>query len=151
MKDNGLIQRIKLISGARWSQQKRLWDIPDTRENRERFQIAQKQDTLLSRAGQEHLNHFIRWLSSKRYSSNTTKTYSDALKSFLVYYQNKDICELTNEDVLNFNTDYILKRKLSASYQNQVISAIKLYISTVRKTKIEVDKIDRPKKPKTIL
>ena len=149
-KDEELIRRIKLINGARWSQQKKLWHIPDTRENREKFQITQKQDTTLSEDGQQHLNQFIRWLSSKRYSPNTIKTYSEALRSFLVYYQANAICELTNAHVLDFNNDYILKKKLSASYQNQVISAIKLYFRTIRKTKIEVDKIDRPKKPKTL-
>ena len=149
-KDKELIQRIKLIHGARWSQQKKLWHIPDTKENRERFHIIQKEDAKISQEGQEHLKQFIRWLSSKRYSPNTIKTYSDALRSFLVYNQANNICELTNADVLDYNNDYILKNKVSASYQNQVISAIKLYFRTVRKTKIEVDKIDRPKKPKTL-
>lgn len=149
-KDNELIQRIKLIQGAKWSQQKKLWHIPDTRENRERFQIIQKRDTELSVEGRDHLKEFIRWLSSKRYSPNTIKTYSDALRSFLIYNRENDISELTNADVLDYNNDYILKNKLSASYQNQVTSAIKLYFRTVRTTKIEVDKIDRPKKPKTL-
>ena len=149
-KDKEMIQRIKLIHGARWSQQKKLWHIPDTQENRERFQIIQKQDTTLSADGQQHLHQFVRWLSSKRYSPNTIKTYSDALRLFLLYNQANDICELTNADVLDFNNDYILKKKLSASYQNQVTSAIKLYFRTIRKTKIEVDKIERPKKSKTL-
>lgn len=86
-KDKEIIQQIKLIHGARWSQQKKLWHIPDTPENRERFKIIQKKDTILSAEGQEHLTQFIRWLSSKRYSPNTIKTYSDALRSFLVYNQ----------------------------------------------------------------
>ena len=149
-KDQELIQRIKLIHGARWSQQKKLWHVPDTLENRERFQITQKQNTTISAEGQEHLTKFIRWLSAKRYSPNTIKTYSDALKSFLIYYRTKDICEITNADVLDFNNDYIINRKLSASYQNQVTNAIKLYFRTVRDTSIEVDKIDRPKKSKTL-
>ncbi|MEC5158852.1 tyrosine-type recombinase/integrase [Chryseobacterium sp. MP_3.2] len=149
-KDKEMIQRIKLINGARWSQQKKLWHVPNTRENRERFHIEQKQDTRLSLEGQEHLNQFIRWLSAKRYSANTIKTYSDALRSFLVYYREKNVSEITNADVLDFNNDYILKRNLSASYQNQVTNAIKLYFRTVRDTKIEVDKIDRPKKTKIL-
>lgn len=149
-KDKELIQRIKLISGARWSQQKKLWHIPDTLENRERFQIAPEDDTVLSSEGRKHHDSFIRWLSSKRYSPNTIKTYSDGLRSFLLYYKSKDVCELTNADVLDFNNDYILTKKLSASYQNQIISAIKLYFRTIRETKIEADKLDRPKKPKTL-
>ena len=149
-KDKELIRRIKLINDARWSQQKKIWHIPDNYENRTRFKILQKEETMPSAEGQENIQKFIRWLSSKRYSANTIKTYSDALKSFLIYYRSKQVCELTNEDVLDFNNDYILKKNLSASYQNQVISAIKLYFRTIRETKIEADKIDRPKKPKTL-
>jgi integrase/recombinase XerD len=149
-KNQELIRRIKLINDARWSQQKKLWHIPDTTENRTRFKIVQIADTLPSQAGQEQLKQFARWLSAKRYSPNTIKTYSDALRSFLVYYRTKDICEITNADVLDFNNDYIIKRKLSASYQNQVTNAIKLYFRTLRDTKIEVEKIYRPKKSKLL-
>lgn len=149
-KNQELIRRIKLITHARWSQQKKLWHIPDTTENRTRFKIVQIADTLPSQEGQEQLKQFARWLSAKRYSPNTIKTYSDALKSFLVYYRTKDICEITNADVLDFNNDYIIKRKLSASYQNQVTNAIKLYFRTLRETKIKVEKIYRPKKSKLL-
>lgn len=149
-KDVDLIHRIKQIPDARWSPQKKMWHIPDTRENRERFHITQEQDHQLSSEGKEHLQLFMRWLSSKRYSPNTIKTYSEGLRLFLIYYRSKAIDELTNDDVLNFNNDYILKKKLSASYQNQIISAIKLYFRTVLETKIEADKIDRPKKSKIL-
>lgn len=149
-KDVDLIHRIKQIPDARWSPQKKMWHIPDTRENRERFHITQEQDHQLSLEGKQHLQLFIRWLSSKRYSPNTIKTYSEGLRLFFIYYRSKAIDELTNDDVLNFNNDYILKKKLSASYQNQIISAIKLYFRTVRETKIEADKIDRPKKSKIL-
>ncbi|KIA89233.1 site-specific tyrosine recombinase/integron integrase [Kaistella jeonii] len=149
-KDEDLIRRIKLISDARWSAQKKLWHIPDTFENRERFNIIQREDTLPSREGEEHLQQFIRWLSAKRYSSNTIKTYSESLKLFFVYFRNKSISELTNTDVLDFNNDHILKNNFSASYQNQITSAIKLYFRTIRNTNINVDKIDRPKKNKVL-
>ncbi len=149
-KNPELIRRVKLISNSRWSQQKKLWHIPDTAENRTRFKIIQIVDTLPSQEGQEQITQFKRWLSAKRYSPNTIKTYSEALRSFLVYYRSKDICDITNADVLDFNNDYILKRNLSASYQNQVTNAIKLYFRTLHNTKIEVEKIYRPKKPKLL-
>jgi integrase/recombinase XerD len=34
-----LIQQVKQINGARWSQQKKLWHIPDTIENRIQFEL----------------------------------------------------------------------------------------------------------------
>lgn len=149
-KNPEFIRRIKLIEGARWIPDRKQWLLPDTYENRERFGILQKEVDEPSADGLEHLQKFVRWLSAKRYSANTIQTYSNALKVFLVYFRNKNISEITNEDVLNFNNDYILKKELSASYQNQVTNAIKLYFRTVRNVQIEVDKIDRPKKPKTL-
>jgi integrase/recombinase XerD len=47
--------------------------------------------------------------------------------------------------VILYNNEFILKNKLSASYQNQIVNAIKLYFKTIRETKIEIEKIHRPK------
>ncbi|MBC7411590.1 MAG: phage integrase N-terminal SAM-like domain-containing protein, partial [Bacteroidia bacterium] len=73
-------------------------------------------------------------MRSKRYSESTVTSYSDALKSFLVFYREKSIAEITNDDVIMYNNEYILKNKLSASYQNQIVNAIKLFFQTIRDT-----------------
>lgn len=87
---------------------------------------------------------------SKRYSASTIKTYSEALKSFLVFYREKSLSEITNEDVIIYNNNFILKNNLSASYQNQIVNAIKLFFRTVQNKQIEVDKIHRPKRAKIL-
>ena len=94
----------------------------------------------------EHLEKFKQWLSSKRHSPNTVKTYSDALKSFLVFYREKPIQEITNNDIIVYNNEYILKNNLSASYQNQIVNSIKLFFRIIKNTEIEVDKIHRPRR-----
>jgi integrase/recombinase XerD len=43
-----LIERIKQIEGARWSQQNTVWHIPDTIENRERFKLEPLANSLPS-------------------------------------------------------------------------------------------------------
>ena len=103
-----------------------------------------------SAEGIEQIAKFKQWLRSKRYSESTLNTYSEALKSFLVFYREKPIADITNEDVIVYNNQYILKNNLSASYQNQIVNAIKLFFKTVRETKIEVDKIHRPKRAKVL-
>ncbi|MFL9829659.1 site-specific integrase [Flavobacterium sp. ST-87] len=95
----------------------------------------------------EKFKHFLR---SKRYSESTVTTYSEALKSFLVFYREKPIAEIDNEDVIIYNNEYVLKNNLSASYQNQIVNAIKLFFQTIRETKILVDKIHRPKRAKVL-
>ncbi|UFH46236.1 site-specific integrase [Flavobacterium galactosidilyticum] len=149
-KNQDLIARIKQIEGARWSQQKTVWHIPDTIENRERFNIESLANSLPSMEAIEQIEKFKQWMRSKRYRQSTIDTYSEALKSFLVFYREKPVAEINNEDVIIFNNDYILKKKLSASYQNQTVNAIKLFFRTVRETKIEVDKIHRPKRAKLL-
>ena len=149
-KNADLIARIKQLEGSRWSQSLGVWHIPDTEENRVRFNLALAGSFLPSEEGIIQIEKFKQWLRSKRYSESTLKTYSDALKSFLVFYRNKTIAEITNEDVIIYNNEYILKNKLSASYQNQIVNAIKLFFKTVRETKIEIDKIHRPKRAKVL-
>lgn len=149
-KNQDLIARIKQIEGARWSQQKTVWHLPDTSENRERFKIEPLKNSLPSAEGIIQIEKFKQWLRSKRYSESTLVTYSEALKSFLIFYREKPVAEINNEDVIIYNNEYILKNKLSASYQNQIVNAIKLFFKTIRETKIDIDKIHRPKRAKLL-
>ncbi|SFF46030.1 tyrosine-type recombinase/integrase [Flavobacterium xueshanense] len=145
-KNQDLIARIKQIEGARWSQQKTVWHLPHTLENRVRFNIAPPANSLPSSEGVAQIEKFKQWMRSKRYSESTITTYSEALKSFLIFYREKPVAAITNEDVIIYNNEYILKNKLSSSYQNQIVNAIKLFFTIIRETKIEIDKIHRPKR-----
>lgn len=146
-KDAALIARIKKIEGARWSQSKKVWHLPYTPENQQRFQLVFK---LPSAEGIAHIETFKRYLLSKRYSPNTINTYSEALKSFLTFCNTKAIKEISNEDVIAYNNDYILKNKFSSSYQNQIVNSIKLFFKIVKDSQIEIDKIHRPKREKVL-
>ncbi len=144
------IARIKQIDGARWSQSLVAWHLPDTEENRVRFKLTPLSHSIPSSEGIAQIEKFKQWMRSKRYSESTVSTYSEALKSFLVFYREKPVAEITNEDVIVYNNEYILKNNLSASYQNQVTNAIKLFFQTIRDTKMMVDKIHRPKRAKVL-
>jgi len=149
-KDAALIAHIKQIEGARWSQTLLAWHLPDTEANRMRFKIALATSFLPNLQGVEQIEKFKRWLRSRRYSESTISSYCDALKSFLVFHREKSISDITNDDVIIYTNDYLLKNKLSASYQNQIVNAIKLYFSTIRETKIDIAKIHRPKRSKVL-
>jgi len=149
-KNTELIARIKKLKGSRWSQSLCVWHLPDTEDYRLRFQIPLEENSLTSEEGLEALNHFKNYLKSKRYSNSTIATYSNALKSFLIFYNQKSIKALSNDDVITYNNEYILKNNLSASYQNQIANSIKLYFKIIKETKIEIDKIHRPKRAKKL-
>jgi integrase/recombinase XerD len=149
-KDYNLMDQVKNLNGAKWSQSNKRWYVPDTADHRKQFGLRLLEESFPSEEGIEGIEKFKRHLQSKRYSDSTVKTYSEALKSFLIFYREKAINSITNEDVISYNNDYILKNKLSASYQNQIANAIKLYFKTIRETKIDFDKIHRPKRSKTL-
>ena len=149
-KNAELIERIKAIEGSRWSMQMRAWHLPDTDENRIRFRLTRIVDTVPNAEGIAQIERFKQWLRSKRYSESTINTYTEALKSFLVFYRKKTIAEITNEDVVIYNNEYILKNNLSSSYQNQIVNALKLFFRTILDSKIEIEKIHRPKRSKIL-
>lgn len=94
----------------------------------------------------EDIAFFEAWLRGCRYSDRTVKVYIDAINVFLNFFSKKDPCEISNEDLVVFNRDYILKNSYSASYQNQVINAVKLYFAKIEKKQLSVADIERPKK-----
>ena len=149
-KDADILARIKQFEDSKWSQQLKVWHLPDNEENRIRFKLATVSSLLPSEEGNIQIEKFQQWLKSKRYSERTIITYKDALKSFFVFFNTVAIAELTNEDVIKYNNEFILKKQLSASYQNQITNAIKLYFKTIKYTKIEIDKIHRPKRAKVL-
>ena len=97
-----------------------------------------------------HLTHFKNYLISQRYSPNTIKTYSDALGVFFQFHSNKAPEQLEIEDIIHFNTGYILRKNLSASYQNQVINAIKLFYRNRFNRVMDLNNIQRPRREKRL-
>lgn len=149
-KNAALIARIKTFEDARWSASNCYWHLPDTEANRLHFKLPLAHTLVPNAEGIASIETFKRYLLSKRYSPNTINTYSEALKSFLTFCNTKAIKEITNEDVITYNNDYILKNKFSSSYQNQIVNAIKLFFKIVKETSIEIDKIHRPKREKVL-
>ncbi len=170
--DVALSHLLRKIPGGRWSNTHKAWllDYSETNINEvcklldeQKVEITFKNDlketekiktykelrpatnlAVLSEDVEKKIKEFENWMRSKRYSSSTIGTYSDALKIFLRFYSTKAVSEINNNDVIIFNNDYILKNKLSSSYQNQVVNAIKLFFRTVENKLMETEKIHRP-------
>ncbi len=104
----------------------------------------------LSETGAAAVAKFELWLKSKRYSTNTNKTYTDALRILLRYMQPKMLSEISNNDLIRFNNEYILGLGYSASYQNQVVNAIKLAVKVLEKRRLDPELIHRPKRAKVL-
>jgi integrase/recombinase XerD len=103
-------------------------------------------NNVLSEEVIKELEKFKSWMRSRRYSDNTIKTYIETLRTFLKFYSNKPLEKITNEDIIYFNNEYILKDKLSASYQSQMVNAIKLFFREIQNSLMEIELVHRPKK-----
>ena len=89
-------------------------------------------------------------MNYRRYSKNTIKTYCDSLQIFFKFNATENLEQLTIEHLIKFNNEHILKNNYSASYQNQVINAIKLFYRNRFNKTMEVDFIQRPRREKRL-
>jgi integrase/recombinase XerD len=137
-----------LFKGIYWIDYK-LLKLPKEYQKKPKTQKHQFEVNELSEQNSAYIETFIQYLTSKRYSENTVRTYTDALVVFMKFL-NKSAEEITNEDVITFNNDYIIKYKYSASYQNQVINGIKLFFKIVRDKLIIEDLVQRPRPEKKL-
>lgn len=147
-KNPDLIARFKKIEGAKWSSSSGVWHLPDTPAYRERFGMSQA--IILDEVHKGRIQVFEEWLRSRRYSENTVKVYTDALKSFLLFCNSKPVEQIQESDVVRYNNEYILKNGLSSSYQNQIVNAIKLFFRTQENCSLNPDLVHRPKREKTL-
>ncbi len=104
----------------------------------------------LDKVQKDKIKQFNYWLKSKRYSESTIGTYIDSIQTFLRYYATKNLNEITNEDLIIFNNEYILANNYSASYQNQIVNAVKLFFRSIENKQLHPELIHRPKRPKLL-
>jgi integrase/recombinase XerD len=89
---------------------------------------------------------FTQLLKIKRYSPSTIETYVSAFRQFLNHYKEVDIDTFNEKQIEKFINQQVLEKKISISYQKQLVAAIKFwYIEVVRKNlKLDYLYPDRP-------
>src|SRR5690606_6367607 len=89
---------------------------------------------------------FTQLLKIKRYSPSTIDTYVSAFRQFLNHYKEVDIDTFNEKQIEKFINQQVLEKKISISYQKQLVAAIKFwYIEVVRKNlKLDYLYPDRP-------
>ena len=176
--DSATIELVKKIADAKWSQTNKCWYISYYAESLQlikntfeakgitikllnkyedvikpnQVKIKKPSDALpdLNNVQKEKINQFNYWLKSKRYSGSTIGTYMDSIQTFLRYYSTKNLSEITNEDLIIFNNEYILANHYSASYQNQIVNAVKLFFRNIENKQLQPELIHRPKTQKLL-
>lgn len=158
--DVEIMNILDTIDDAAWSSSMSCWHIPymesymtdlqrwfkDVAQiidcsNTERRNLDHKISTKQNNA----LDRYHIYLKNRRYSEQTIKSYENHIRNFLLFYYDKEIEMITNEDVQYFNYERMIKRKTSHSYQNQFITSLKLFLNVVTQTKIDIHEIERAK------
>jgi site-specific recombinase XerD len=85
-------------------------------------------------------------LMLKRYSHRTIKSYKNAFKSFILYYNDTRPSLITTSQINTYLMKCIQEKQISESHQNGIISAIKMFYIEVARQPEKVEYLYRPKK-----
>lgn len=159
-----LRHQIKRIDSSYWHPNQKLWSVVNTKENlsllkfifNNKYQaIPQKtykkiEAIKLNEFSEDALNELEKTLHLKRFSESTIRTYKQMLSLFLSRFKNRNLKQVTKEEIEGFIYQLIKKNNISESYQNQIINAIKAYYEHVIGMPREYYTIKRPKKAVSI-
>lgn len=85
-----------------------------------------------------------------RYSERTIRTYCSMVEEFINFHYRYELDKITEPQIIEFLRFLVMERKVSTSYQNQAINAIKFYYEKVLGGQRKFYFIDRPKKERTL-
>ncbi|MCU0472915.1 MAG: site-specific integrase [Bacteroidales bacterium] len=90
------------------------------------------------------------YLDENRYSPRTRESYLAMLEFFFRYFSSVEPVDITEEDISKFLYDFIIRLGYSPTYQNQMVSAIKIYYTISGKGKVDPDFLERPRRRRSL-
>lgn len=82
---------------------------------------------------------FRQLLEIKRYSINSIETYTNAFRQFLLHFKGQDVDVLTEKQIEQYINMQVIERKISVSYQKQLVASIKFWYTGVLGKKMLLD------------
>lgn len=89
-------------------------------------------------------------LHLRGYSFNTNKTYLQQFKEFLRFYSHSPVADLSEGEIRNYMIYLVEHRKVSKSFQNQAVNAIKFFYEKVLMQERKVYYLERPMREKKL-
>jgi len=154
----------KKVNTTYWHPNQKLWSIMYTQENLALLKkLFGKNYTIVNEVTPtpiekrpltpyaiDELFRLEKSLVLKKYSDSSIRTYKNMFTVFLTKFVHRDLAEITKEEIEGFVYELIKKNKISESYQNQLINAIKAYYEHALGKPREYYDIQRPKKTLSI-
>lgn len=100
----------------------------------------------LGRKSLDALDNLALYLDENRYSLRTRQSYLSMMEIFFRYFNTKDPETITSREISGFINDFIIRLDYSSTYQNQMISAIKVCNLFSGYGQIDLGQIGRPRK-----
>jgi integrase/recombinase XerD len=170
--DTELISVVKGLPGVRWSNKMKCWHTPDNPGMISKIEEALKGKAILhfsdpkpevnsipgptggidykkseeKDSDKGKIEEFRKWMINRRYSDSTISTYIGMLGQFFRFIKPKISSEINSDDMVRYVNEYIIPRRLSYTFQNQVISATKLFFTHFYKVKLDVETFKRPRR-----
>jgi integrase/recombinase XerD len=123
------------------------WHLEYMDEWAERKLVQRKKD--FEYEGTAYPAGFEEKLKVMRYSDSTIRNYSSALKEFAHFYKGRHLADLTQGEIEKFLLYITEQRRVSTSYHNISIGAIKFYFEKVLEKNVTL-KIERPRREKKL-
>ncbi|MBN1597007.1 MAG: tyrosine-type recombinase/integrase [Bacteroidales bacterium] len=159
--------RIKELTGSWWHNGIKKWSVHYSNENIQKITEIYSKESVnfriyIKETEKKRKNYqrkpitkalvparFLNELRLQNKSENTIRHYEAAVAGFLNYFKN-DVEDLSIDKIRQYILFYRNKLNYSPSFQNQVISALKLYYRIEHGTEIESNELPRPKKSRKL-
>ncbi len=159
--DEQLIDKVNNLPGVRWSATMHCWHVPfktdysdylnSTFGDKAWFRDENKKTKKrITTEVKDLLEDFRVYMQTQRYSKVTIRTYINQLEQFFSFYYDKPVHEIVNEDIVKYNQQHILKNRYSWTFQNQTVSALKLFYQKQIDKTLDIEAIERPRKEKNL-
>lgn len=165
-----LTDAIKKMPFWKWDATNKWWSIPYSEKLLTELQQVIGQNTLSFRLETEvieagkiaktsqlnTLNYrvcpetYLLKLRELRYSERTIKNYKSYFEELINYYPRYDVDKIDERMIIAFCQFLVIDRKVSTSYQNSAINAIKFYYERVLGGQRKFYSLTRPLKEKTL-
>lgn len=93
----------------------------------------------------EILKNYTSELVRQNYAANSIKTYQHCFQQFLNHFKGSDYRYISDAEIKTWLLGLVECKKISTSYQNQLINAVKFYYESILHTPKKCYYIDRPR------
>jgi integrase/recombinase XerD len=169
--DREIFRIVRTIPGAAYSYSQNTWHIAFTQANLNRLVELFRDTAVLDLSGiraapssssrpvyidpmlvplddsdRKMLKQMNEWMTFRRYSYNTIRTYTEIVAIFLRFIKPGTVSDELGDRFIRFTNEYILYKRLSQSYQNQAINALRLFYRFILKLEFEPGQLMRPRR-----